>query len=165
MKLFVISVILIASIAESDFQARPQEVTCSCETPPGGTCRCDAGQVAICKIENKQCSTLCKTYPNTLSDRELAVAVLGDILDLAPNQFGFTMQGQRISETRSGESMKVVAGMLSTKGKHPTEYQAHLPAMYLKTAGTTSQDARVNVSLPLEIAKRLQQAQVQIMGK
>jgi BON domain len=62
---------LLIFIAVLNAWAGAQEVAAECDTPPGGTVRCEKGQAAICLIDHGRVRASCATPPRNVSNLEL----------------------------------------------------------------------------------------------
>jgi hypothetical protein len=83
---------------------------CDCQSPPGGTVRCEQGQVAICRIRNGQVIAECKTPPRNAQSGEalklwLASELVGKKLAPADLELGYVKDALQTGRVRtpSGE--------------------------------------------------------------
>ena len=155
MKFAALSSLFLLLCASSTF-TQQIEITCSCAEPPGGSCRCDAGQVAICKIVNKRCSTECRTYSASATNEELAVQLLRDALDMRAPELGLSTEGRRTSETRSEASLQLLNALLIGQ-RGPVQYEALVPDMFRNPKAAPPIDS-IQLGLPPDIAAKLRMA-------
>jgi hypothetical protein len=169
MRSFAISLFFLSLVTAVAPQRQAPAGTCFCPVPPGGTCKCDTFETAICTIVNNQCATTCKKYAATLPERELVVTFLQDITRLPPAAIGFNAKGDTTNPPRAQASLEILDKMLATGRPGSTQYQAFIPPEYL--AGIALEDRgtvrvlgpNINVSIPSETAERLRRARIQMV--
>jgi hypothetical protein len=77
-------------------------------------CQCELDQMATCRIEGNQCASRCRDLKKGLSDEQLTVLVLEDLLRLPPGAFGFDASGRRTNETLSALAFSMLTQMLES---------------------------------------------------
>jgi hypothetical protein len=59
----------------------PIEVSCTCfPSPPGGTTRCEGGQIAICASDGGECEGVCVTVASDLAPLDYAAQLLSAVV-------------------------------------------------------------------------------------
>jgi hypothetical protein len=81
-RLFATSLLVVlGSVAFAD-------VPCTCLTPPGGSCSCEDGQYAICKIRDGRCVAVCRNSAQG-DNRAVVAGLVSAMFDTTPAALGY----------------------------------------------------------------------------
>jgi hypothetical protein len=161
----VVCLLVIGLASQAPARAQQQEIVCTCDNPPGGECRCEPGQVAICKIVNKKCSTACKTYKEDQDDKRFAVLFLQDLFDVRAEELGLSPSGDIINRNSAQESVRAISELLARR-RSATLFETSAPEpvriSYLKRA--IQQPNVFRVAMPPNVAARLAKTPNAVLG-